>query len=76
MTNFLDGTMWYFMMYDGVVGVYYPQSAILYECNCGISTCGDRKWNELVSKDWNETNRMMVETYNPDDLIHRRVMNA
>lgn len=73
---YAEDNIYRLMMYDGVVGVYYPHAAILYEVGDGISTSGDKKWDKLISKDWNETNRMMAETYNPDDLVHRRVMNA
>lgn len=73
---YAEDNIYRLMMYDGVVGVYYPESAVLYEYGCGVSTSNNKKWDELISKDWNETNRMMAETYNADDLIHRRVMNA
>lgn len=64
------------MMYDGVVGAYYPKGTILYEVGCGISTSGDSEWDKLISKDWHETIKIMKETYNPDDWLHRKIMNG
>lgn len=73
---YAEDNVYRLMMYDGVVGAYYPESTILYEVGCGISTKGDSEWNNLISKDWNETLKIMEETYNPDDPLHRKVMNG
>ena len=73
---YAEDNIYRLMMYDGVVGAYYPQSTILYEFGSGISTRNDEKWNELISMDWKETNKIMRETYNPDDPFHRKMVNG
>ena len=72
---YAEDNIYRLMMYDGVVGSYYPKGAILYEVGCGISTRGDEEWDKLISKDWVETNKIMKETYNANDPIHRKVIN-
>ena len=73
---YAEDNIYRLMMYDGVVGAYYPRDMILYEVGCGISTNGDAEWDRLISKDWDETNRIMRETYNPDDPLHRKIMKV
>lgn len=71
---YAEDNIYRLMMYDGVVGVYYPQSAVLYEYGCGISTRDDREWDRKISKDWDETKKIMFETHNPDDMLQRKVL--
>ncbi len=71
---YAEDNIYRLMMYDGIVGVYYPKSAILYEYGCGISTRDDREWDRKISKDWDETAKIMFETYNPDDMLQRKVL--
>lgn len=73
---YAEDNIYRLMMYDGVVGIYYPQSTILYEYGCGISTRADREWDRKISKDWNETNKIMFETYNSGDMLQRKVLSG
>lgn len=71
---YAEDNIYRLMMYDGVVGIYYPQSTILYEYGCGISTRDDGEWDRKISKDWDETTKIMFETYNPDDMLQGKVL--
>lgn len=71
---YAEDNIYRLMMFDGVVGVYYPHSTVLYEYGCGISTRDDGEWDRKISKDWNETNKIMLETHNPEDMLQRKVL--
>lgn len=71
---YAEDNIYRLMMYDGIVGIYYPQRVILYEYGSGISTRDDKEWNRKISKDWDETKRIMFETYNPEDALQGKVL--
>ena len=43
--------MYRLMMFDGIVGCYYPIPAVCYEHGTGISTSGDIVWKRKLQTD-------------------------
>lgn len=72
---YAEDNMYRLMMFNGIVGSYYPNEAIYYEIGTGISTNGSEEWNKKISKDWKETNKIMNEIYDKThDLIQRKIL--
>nr|WP_302593185.1 glycosyltransferase family 2 protein [uncultured Acetatifactor sp.] len=57
------------MMYDGIVGMYYPADAIFYEYGAGISTSGDKDWEDRLWKDWDAVNTLMKDRMRKRDMF-------
>lgn len=55
------------MMFDGEVAYYYPKVTLNYEFGEGVSTSGNSVWAERLRKDWNITDRIMINCANKDD---------
>lgn len=62
------------MIADGVKVLYFPYPAILYEYGSGISTSQNKRWNELIRKDFNVVNKMLLEK-NLSQKIQRKLKN-
>lgn len=67
--KYMEDNIYRIMMFDGVMADYYPNNVIFYECNTGVSTSGDPKWERLLLDDWVATNEiMMSNTYSGDTV--------
>lgn len=42
--------------------LYFPEKVIFYEDGTGISTSGDDKWRMRIQKDWEATDRVIMES--------------
>ena len=60
---YAEDNMYRLMMFDDIVGIYYPKETVMYEIGSGISTSNSNEWNAKISKDWRETNKIMKEIY-------------
>lgn len=60
--KYAEDNMWRLMMFDGIVGIFYPKITICYEHGSGISTSKKNKWRKLLKKDWNSTNKLFIPT--------------
>ena len=49
------------MMYDGIVPSYFPHEVILYEVGTGISTKGNKAWNQRLEKDRRSMTEILLE---------------
>lgn len=58
---YAEDNIWRMMMFDGIVGDYFPHNAILYEYGTGISTKGSDIWSKRLLSDWNEANNIMQQ---------------
>lgn len=65
---FAEDNVWRLMMFDGVLGGYYPEITILYEYGVGISTSGQEIWHERLDKDWRATTSIILSRKGCDDL--------
>ena len=59
------------MMFNGIVGQYYPRITVRYEYGTGVSTSKNKKWALLLSNDWKKTNDIMMKTKNLDNFQQR-----
>lgn len=73
---YAEDNIWRIMMFDGIVGGYYPKDAILYEYGTGISTSGSDWWSDKLEQDWNASNEIMRRHCNSDDIFQKRVVKA
>lgn len=59
---YAEDNIWRMMMFDGIVGGYFPQIAILYEYGTGISTKVSDIWEARIKRDWESANNIMVQS--------------
>lgn len=72
--KFAEDNIWRLMMFDGIVGGYFPQRTILYEMGTGISTNGSSVWSDRLKNDWNQTNEIMKSRHNGDDKLQDTIL--
>lgn len=63
---YAEDNIWRMMMFEGIVGGYYPYNAILYEYGTGVSTNGSDVWGQRLRKDWDAANEIMINRENFD----------
>lgn len=63
------------MAFNHEKAVYFTHDAVLYEHGFGISTCGRETWRQKILDDWNNTDEILLEGINEEDLLHRRFMH-
>lgn len=64
--KFAEDVIWRNMMFDGIVGGYYPSSTVLYEYGTGISTNNNSKWLKRIDDDYNAANTLIINRENTD----------
>lgn len=64
---YTEDTIFGLMMFDGIVGVYYPNYVVLYEYGTGISTHGDSVWGQRIKDDWSKAELMIEESTHLDN---------
>lgn len=70
---YAEDNMWRLMVFDGIVGEYYPQDTIMYEYGSGISTINNEKWNKRLRKDWDATDSIM-KSYKDTDRFQKEIL--
>lgn len=65
---YAEDNMWRIMMFDGIVGGYYPHNTMFYEYGTGISTNGSSIWNQRIMLDWNAATNIMLDKQEFTDL--------
>lgn len=58
---YAEDNIWRMMMFDGIVGGYFPHTAILYEYGTGISTKVSDIWENRIKRDWESANNIMLQ---------------
>lgn len=58
---YAEDNMWRLMMFDGIVGGYYPNNTMFYEYGTGISTRGSTIWDRRILDDWNAATKIMLD---------------
>lgn len=66
-----EDSIYRLMMFHGIIGCYYPVSAICYEYGTGISTSGDEKWGERLAEDRKKLIQIMLDANNKSDQQER-----
>lgn len=62
--RYAEDSIWRLMMFDEVVGCYFPKAAVCYEYGTGISSSSDPIWKERLKKDWKLMIQIMLEETN------------
>ena len=56
------------MMYDGIVPAYYPNTTVIYEFGCGVSTTVNKKWRDRFNQDQRNAEKLVIDEENKDDF--------
>ncbi len=64
------------MMFDGVIGIYFPYPAIYYESGTGISNLNSDVWKIRLRSDWDATTNEMVSEFRKNDGFQRDALRA
>ena len=59
--TYAEDHMWRLMMFDGIVGAYYPEYTVIYEFGEGVSTSQNNVWSERLRKDWQSADSIISE---------------
>lgn len=71
--KFAEDVIWRNMMFDGVVGGYYPSTTVLYEYGTGISTNNNSKWLKRIDDDYNAANTLIINRENTDTFQNEMI---
>lgn len=74
--KYAEDNIFRLMMFDGIVPDYFPESAVLYECDSGISTCGDSVWAQKIRADWTATDELMLAQTEFGDELQKKMQAA
>lgn len=65
--KYAEDNIWRMMMFDGIIGGYFPRPTVFYEYGTGVSTNGNDIWRKRLEQDWEATNYIMLE----DKILNR-----
>lgn len=65
---YAEDNIWRMMMFDGIVGGYFPRNTIFYEYGTGISTKAKAVWAKRLENDWNNANKLMINKKQLDEF--------
>lgn len=74
--KYAEDNIWRLMMFDGIVGGYFPYPSVLYETGTGVSTSGSNVWSKRLEEDWNASTKEMLSTFQKSDKFQRNVLRA
>ena len=74
--KYAEDNIWRMMMFDGVVGTYYPQRVIFYEWGEGISTSNNALWKKQLSNDWDNADQIMLSNVKSSDVFKEKMIKA
>lgn len=74
--KYAEDNIFRLMMFHGVLPDYFPEDAVLYECDSGISTCGDSVWSQRVWADWAATDELMLAQTDFGDELQKKMQAA
>jgi len=73
--QYAEDNIYRLMIYNDEPVGFFDEKAVLYETGVGISTRKSEKWQTLLRKDWNATNRILLNL--PcDDLEFKRNLSS
>lgn len=70
--RYAEDNIWRLMMFDGLIGSYFPHPAVYYELGSGISTCGNDLWGKRLEEDWNAATEEMVSGVWKNDVFQMK----
>lgn len=65
---YAEDNVWRMMMFDGIIGMYFPENAVFYEFGTGVSTKKSDVWSQRIQKDWDTANLLMIENKKLDQF--------
>lgn len=74
--KYAEDNIFRLMMFHGILPDYFPEEAVLYECDSGISTCGDSVWSKRVWADWTATDELMLAQTAFGDELQKKMQAA
>lgn len=74
--KYAEDNIWRMMMFDGIIGSYYPMNGVLYEYGTGISTSNSEAWAKSLLRDWSTTDQIMFDENRILDEKQRKMKNA
>lgn len=74
--KYAEDNIFRLMMFHGILPDYFPEEAVLYECDSGISTCGDSVWSKRVRADWAATDELMLAQTDFEDELQKKMQAA
>ncbi len=74
--KYVEDSIWKMMMFDGILGAYYPQKVISYEWGVGVSTSNNAIWHKRLCNDWDIANQIMISKVNKEDLLQQKMIKA
>ena len=69
--KYAEDNIFRLMMWDGFTPYYYPKEAVLYEYGEGISTSNNKRWEDILKKEWDTITSMFVNEVVSDKLQMR-----
>lgn len=72
---YAEDNIWRMMMFDGIIGGFFPKDAVIYEFGTGISTESSNKWDSILKQDWNATDNILKE-YGLFDKFQNNIIRA
>lgn len=73
--KYAEDSIYRLMMLYGIVGYYFPETAIQYEFGSGISTSGSIEWKERLAEDRKKLIQIMNNVSNKSDQ-QKKLVNA
>lgn len=73
---YAEDNMWRMMMFDDILGGYYPEKTIYYEYGTGISTANNDVWNQRLMQDWLAADIIMFDESRKLDQFQRKMIQA
>lgn len=58
--KFAEDNIYRLMMFDGIVGTYFPKEVVYYEYGSGVSTSKSEIWAKRLHDDWEATTKIML----------------
>lgn len=66
--KYCEDYMYRLMVYHGIVGAYFPNEAVIYEYNTGISSLRDSIWKKKLAEDKNRMKCIMLNESVDSDI--------
>ena len=65
---YAEDLMYHIMMFQGIIGSYYPHEAVFYEYGTGISSSSDTVWQVRIQNDRRIKNQIIFDEADPSNF--------
>ena len=70
---YAEDNIYRIMMFDNCLAEYFPQIVVVYEYGLGVSTSSSLSWKEKLKKDWEETDKILLNEGADNDIVQRKI---